>query len=159
MSRIRALVISTLVVLLVCSCTEQRKTEDTARNPSDVDPGMIPRLRLDIDTIQLGDSLTGIIGAVFKSSITEKQRQLIIATISYRIDTTETELGSDAIFHRSGKLNDSTFRFSIFSKNHPVDFLSKQSFYASINVQFYSADNNKQVHTFTNRFEYYIKSR
>jgi hypothetical protein len=118
---------------------------------------MNPLLRLDSDTIHLGDSLTGIIGAVFKPSITEKQRQQLIATISYRIDTTDTELTGDAIFYKSGKLDDSTFRFAMLPKHNDVDLISRKSFYACIHVQFYSPDNQKQDHTFRNRFEYYVK--
>jgi len=133
MKKFGTLVTMILLVSLLCSCNGQRKTEDNARPVTDVDPGMNPLLRLDNDTIQLGDSLTGIIGAVFEPSITAKQRELLITTISYRIDTTDADLTGDEIFYQTKKLNDSTFRFAILpNKDNDIDLVLNSSFYASI---------------------------
>lgn len=115
------------------------------------------RLRFDRDTIPLGDSLTGLVGVVFKSSISTEEKQLLISTLAYRIDTVDRKLEVDTQFYKARRVNDSTYRFAFLPKYQNSDGVTKRSIFAAIKVDHYSKDNQKQEHIFRNRFDYYIK--
>jgi hypothetical protein len=157
MTKFSTLRITALLVFSLCSCDIESKKENNEVSVTDTDPAMTPLFKFDYDTIRQGDSLSGIIGAVFKPSITSKQRQELIATISYRLDTTDIELTDDSSFEKSNRLNDSTFRFSILPTHIGLNSITRKSLFAAINVKFNYLDSQKQTYIFRNRFEFYIR--
>lgn len=155
MSRLKIIVIGLFGIIWISSCRESKDKRNEAL--SDAGPAVNPRFKLDKDTINLGDSLTGIIGVVFKPSIAGTERQLLTKSLSYRIDTTDTDLTNDAQFYSTKKINDTTFRFAILPVHHDSVTFEKKWVYASVKVLTHSTDNQKQDYIFRSQFEYYVK--
>jgi hypothetical protein len=69
MTKFSTLRITALLVFSLCSCDIESKKENNEVSVTDTDPAMTPLFKFDYDTIRQGDSLSGIIGAVFKPSL------------------------------------------------------------------------------------------
>lgn len=142
--------------LLSFSCSEKKQIPDS-NNLTGVEPGIIPRMKLYRDTIKFGDTLTGLIGCVFRPTITEIQKEQIIKSLSYRIDANHIDLTAETEFFKTSRINDSTFRFAFLPQSDISLMPEMRSFYASVKVEFYAPDQRIQDYTFQERFVYYVR--
>jgi hypothetical protein len=136
---------------LVISCEKNKEGRPIETNGV----GLIPMLAFDRDTIAAGDSLTGIVGGVFESGITEERKQQLITTMAYRIDTTETPYTDDMKFYRTRRINDTTFRFALLPQ-YQSSATTKRSIYVAIRIENIAEDMEKNERIFQNQFNYFI---
>jgi hypothetical protein len=159
----------TILMFSVLGCTfnskenTQDKTHLDSKNHKSCE--VIPRVKLDHDTINLGDSLVGIIGMNLKRGLTNHQKNELFESLRYHVDTTSNPNSGydhhDSLFIQKSKINDSTFRFSFIPNSSKPKYIgiSKKEFIASIKVSL-STDSSSSPNTcvYTNKFSYFIKS-
>src|SRR6187549_1489791 len=110
-----------LITLAFCvGCTSGTKESVKPDQQESIPPDslfttqVIPSLRLEQDTINLGDSLIATIGVIFNPNLTDEQKGEIVNSLSYYVDLNSTRGDpADSLFSKNHRISDSSFRVSL----------------------------------------------
>lgn len=123
---------------------------------------MIPFFQLDHDTISSGEMVTGIIG-VITSDVDDVKLAEALKSLEYQIDTAIVHcsfIPADSLYSSTGRINDSTFRFTFKSRANPNQRILKKEFSASVRLTILGDSLSEPMGCeFVNKFSYYIKGR